>query len=50
MRNLERSPVCDLDLVKQEMYIDIDDASIDSLTGKRSRHQEVNTTHQLFIK
>lgn len=38
MRNLERLSGSDQDSVDQEMYIDLDDASVDSLTGKRGRH------------
>lgn len=38
MRNLERSSGSDQDCADQEMYIDLDDASVDSLTGKRGRH------------
>ncbi|XP_058798180.1 protein dimmed-like [Phymastichus coffea] len=39
MRNLERlSAGSDQDSVDQEMYIDLDDASVDSLSGKRGRH------------
>lgn len=41
MRNLERSSGSDQDCVDQEMYIDLDDASVDSLTGKRGRHNVV---------
>ena len=38
MRNLERLSGSDQDSVDQEMYIDLDDASVDSLSGKRGRH------------
>ncbi|XP_011313094.1 protein dimmed isoform X2 [Fopius arisanus] len=38
MRNLERSSGSDQDCGDQEMYIDLDDASVDSITGKRGRH------------
>ncbi|KAG7189400.1 hypothetical protein KM043_017107 [Ampulex compressa] len=38
MRSLERLSGSDQDCGDQEMYIDLDDASVDSLTGKRSRH------------
>ncbi|CAB0028555.1 unnamed protein product [Trichogramma brassicae] len=37
MRNLERVSVSDQDSIDQEMYIDLDDVSVDSLSGKRSR-------------
>ncbi|XP_026301819.1 class A basic helix-loop-helix protein 15 isoform X2 [Apis mellifera] len=40
MRSLERLSGSDQDC-DQEMYIDLDDASVDSLTGKRSRHHVV---------
>ncbi|XP_078043192.1 uncharacterized protein LOC144473297 isoform X1 [Augochlora pura] len=40
MRSLERLSGSDQDY-DQEMYIDLDDASVDSLTGKRSRHHVV---------
>lgn len=39
MRSLERSSGgSDQDCDLREMYIDLDDASVDSLTGKRTRH------------
>nr|KAF7437721.1 hypothetical protein H0235_000112 [Vespula pensylvanica] len=43
MRSLERLSGSDQDCGDQEMYIDLDDASVDSLTGKRSRHHVVGT-------
>lgn len=39
MRSLERYSGSDQDCGDQEMYIDLDDASGDSLTGKRGRHR-----------
>lgn len=41
MRSLDRLSGSDQDCGDREMYIDLDDASIDSLTGKRSRHHVV---------
>lgn len=43
MRSLERLSGSDQDCGDQEMYIDLDDASVDSLTGKRTRHHVVGT-------
>ncbi|XP_076248001.1 uncharacterized protein LOC143187637 isoform X2 [Calliopsis andreniformis] len=48
MRSLERLSGSDQDC-DQEMYIDLDDASVDSLTGKRSRHHVVGPEY-LFLK
>ncbi|XP_020288554.1 neurogenic differentiation factor 1-like [Pseudomyrmex gracilis] len=41
MRSLDRLSGSDQDCGDREMYIDLDDASVDSLTGKRSRHHVV---------
>jgi hypothetical protein len=42
MRSLDRlASGSDQDCGDREMYIDLDDASVDSLTGKRSRHHVV---------
>lgn len=41
MRSLERLSGSDQDCGDQEMYIDLDDASVDSITGKRGRHHVV---------
>ncbi|KYM76522.1 Class A basic helix-loop-helix protein 15 [Atta colombica] len=38
MRSLDRLSGSDQDCGDREMYIDLDDASVDSLTGKRTRH------------
>ncbi|EGI63773.1 PREDICTED: protein dimmed-like [Acromyrmex echinatior] len=38
MRSLDRLSSSDQDCGDREMYIDLDDASVDSLTGKRTRH------------
>ncbi|KAG8041217.1 hypothetical protein G9C98_002205 [Cotesia typhae] len=38
MRSLERLSGSDQDCIDQEMYIDLDDVSVDSITGKRGRH------------
>lgn len=47
MRSLERLSGSDQDC-DQEMYIDLDDASVDSLTGKRSRHHVVGAEVSTF--
>ena len=48
MRSLERLSGSDQDC-DQEMYIDLDDASVDSLTGKRSRHHVVGAEVSTFL-
>lgn len=43
MRSLERSSASDQDCGDHEMYTDLDDASVDSITGKRGRHHIAGT-------
>lgn len=51
MRSLDRLSGSDQDCGDREMYIDLDDASVDSLTGKRSRHHVVGAEvfHTFFF-
>lgn len=44
MRSLDRLSSSDQD-GDREMYIDLDDASVDSLTGKRTRHHVAEVSH-----
>lgn len=45
MRSLDRLSGSDQDCGDREMYIDLDDASVDSLTGKRTRHHVTEVSH-----
>jgi len=45
MRSLDRLSSSDQDCGDREMYIDLDDASVDSLTGKRTRHHVAEVSH-----
>lgn len=45
MRSLDRLSGSDQDCGDREMYIDLDDASVDSLTGKRTRHHVAEVSH-----
>lgn len=49
MRSLDRLSGSDQDSADREMYIDLDDASVDSLTGKRSRHHVGAEVYRLSL-